>query len=144
MPFGAPGTEGARVTTPDAVSSILQTFAAHGCTELDTAYTYTSGTSESFLGSASPSMSSLGLSVSTKMYPGEGRRHVLKDLRRCLDESLQRLNVDSVDIFYLHACDRQTPFKETFAATDELFKEGKFKRVRTLLFLPFLTLSVGM
>jgi len=137
MPFGAPGTEGARVTTPEAVSSILQTFASHGCTELDTAYTYTSGTSESFLGSARPSVSSLGLSVSTKMYPGEGRRHVLKDLRRCLDESLKRLDSDSVDIFYLHACDRQTPFEETFAATDVLFKEGKFKRLGISNYMSF-------
>lgn len=32
-----------------------------------------------------------------------------------------------MDIYYLHAADRSTPFKETLKAMDDLYKEGKFK-----------------
>lgn len=66
------GTEGARVTTSEAVSSMLQTFALHGCTELDTA----------FLSSASLSVSSFCLSVPTKCTHARAGAMIVKDLKR--------------------------------------------------------------
>ncbi len=33
-----------------------------------------------------------------------------------------------VDIYYLHAPDRNTPFEETLAVIDEVYKQGRFRR----------------
>ena len=34
----------------------------------------------------------------------------------------------SIDLFYLHAADRNTPFEVTLKGVNDLYKEGKFKR----------------
>ena len=128
MPFGEEGLEGARVHSVNAVSEIVGIFQKHGYVELDTAYAYTGGTSEAFLGALEPSIEERGLRVSTKLWPGR-IKHTREDLRAGLATSLERLRVNKVDIFYLHAPDRTTLFEETFKATDELFKEGRFARV---------------
>jgi hypothetical protein len=39
--------------------------------------------------------------------------HKSSILRENVEESLRQLETDSVDIFYLHAADRSTPFAET-------------------------------
>ena len=44
-----------------------------------------------------------------------------------LNESLKRLKRDSVDLFYLHAPDHNTPIEETLEAVNQLYK-GKFIR----------------
>lgn len=38
------------------------------------------------------------------------------------------LPYSSVDIFYLHAPDRSTPYEVALKGINELYKEGKFKR----------------
>jgi aflatoxin B1 aldehyde reductase len=42
---------------------------------------------------------------------------------------LNELGTDCVDIFYLHAADRNTPFAVTLEEVDKLHKEGKFKEL---------------
>jgi L-glyceraldehyde 3-phosphate reductase len=42
-----------------------------------------------------------------------------------LDQSLQRMGLDYVDIFYSHRPDPDTPFEETMAALDLIIKQGK-------------------
>ena len=39
-----------------------------------------------------------------------------------LNESLKRLKRDSVDLFYLHAPDHNTPIEETLHAVNQLYK----------------------
>jgi len=48
-----------------------------------------------------------------------------KHLIASLDQSLQRLQLDYVDIFYSHRSDPDTPFEETMAALDTIVKQGK-------------------
>ncbi|MBN2303739.1 MAG: aldo/keto reductase [Anaerolineae bacterium] len=43
------------------------------------------------------------------------------------DKSLQRLGVDTIDLFYAHVDDRNTPIRETLAAFDRLVKAGKVR-----------------
>lgn len=48
-----------------------------------------------------------------------------KYLTASLDQSLKRLNLDYVDIFYHHIADPETPIEETALALDSLAKQGK-------------------
>ena len=48
-----------------------------------------------------------------------------KYLISSLDQSLQRMNLDYVDIFYHHRPDNDTPLKETMGALDLMVRQGK-------------------
>ena len=48
-------------------------------------------------------------------------------VRRAIEGSLQRLNVDHVDLYYLHRVDPKTPIEETVGAMAELVTEGKVR-----------------
>ena len=70
------------------------------------------------------------LIVSTKagydMWPGPyGNWGSSKYLIASLDQSLKRLGLDYVDIFYHHRMDPNTPLEETMGALDSIVKSGK-------------------
>jgi aflatoxin B1 aldehyde reductase len=50
-------------------------------------------------------------------------------IRQHFEMSLSELGTGCVDIWYLHAPDRSVPFEETMREVNELYKEGKFKRL---------------
>lgn len=68
--------------------------------------------------------------ISTKagyyMWPGPyGDFGSKKYLVASLDQSLKRMNLDYVDIFYHHRMDPDTPLYETMCALDSIVKSGK-------------------
>jgi L-glyceraldehyde 3-phosphate reductase len=64
------------------------------------------------------------------MWPGPyGQLGSRKYLLASLDASLQRLNVDYVDIFYSHRFDPDTPLEETIGALDTAVRQGKARYV---------------
>lgn len=70
------------------------------------------------------------LIVSTKagytMWPGPyGDFGSRKYLRTSLDQSLRRMKLDYVDIFYHHRPDPETPLEETMTALDHAVRSGK-------------------
>jgi L-glyceraldehyde 3-phosphate reductase len=70
------------------------------------------------------------LVVSTKagydMWPGPyGEWGSRKYLTASLDQSLRRLRLDYVDIFYSHRYDPETPLEETMGALDAAVRAGK-------------------
>ena len=70
------------------------------------------------------------LVVSTKagydMWPGPyGEWGSRKYLVASLDQSLRRLGLDYVDIFYSHRADPETPLEETMGALDTAVRQGK-------------------
>jgi L-glyceraldehyde 3-phosphate reductase len=70
------------------------------------------------------------LVVSTKagydMWPGPyGEWGSRKYLLASLDQSLARLGLDYVDIFYSHRVDSETPLEETMGALDSAVRQGK-------------------
>lgn len=70
------------------------------------------------------------LVISTKagyyMWPGPyGEWGSRKSLRSSLDQSLQRMGLDYVDIFYSHRPDPETPMEETMGALDHAVRSGK-------------------
>lgn len=70
------------------------------------------------------------LILSTKagydMWPGPyGSFGSRKYLLASLDQSLKRMRVDYVDIFYSHRYDSQTPIEETMGALDQAVRSGR-------------------
>lgn len=70
------------------------------------------------------------LIISTKagwdMWPGPyGNFGSRKYLIASLDQSLKRMGLDYVDIFYHHRPDPDTPLEETMGALDQLVRQGK-------------------
>jgi L-glyceraldehyde 3-phosphate reductase len=61
-----------------------------------------------------------------RMWPGPygefgGRKYMIASL----DQSLRRLGIDYVDIFYSHRFDPRTPLEETMGALDTIVRQGK-------------------
>ena len=70
------------------------------------------------------------LIISTKagydMWPGPyGNWGSRKYLIASLDQSLERLGLDYVDIFYHHRMDPETPLEETMEALAQIVRSGK-------------------
>ncbi|KJA27233.1 hypothetical protein HYPSUDRAFT_35851 [Hypholoma sublateritium FD-334 SS-4] len=131
MTFGEPGKEGARVHDIKDVEAILDAFRAHGHTEIDTARTYAGGTSEAYLGKID--LLAKGFKIETKLAPhknlAEPITHDAEGVRRHLFASLKALNVETLEMWYLHAPDHSVPYEETFKAVDALYREGLFRRL---------------
>jgi len=88
------------------------------------------------------------LVISTKagydMWPGpygdHGSRKYLLD---SLDQSLQRMRLDHVDIFYSHRFDPETPLEETMGALDTAVRSGKARYVGISSYSPERTLEAA-
>lgn len=86
------------------------------------------------------------LILSTKagwdMWPGPyGNLGSRKYLIASIDQSLKRMGVDYVDIFYHHRPDPDTPLEETMGALDQIVRQGKALYVGVSQYGPELTES---
>ena len=85
------------------------------------------------------------LIISTKagwdMWPGPygGIGGSKKYLIASLDQSLKRMGVDYVDIFYSHRVDPETPLEETMRALTQIHRQGKALYVGISSYSPELT-----
>ncbi|MGA8149548.1 MAG: aldo/keto reductase [Terriglobales bacterium] len=102
-----------------------------GINFVDTANVYQAGLSERMLGEAMRGKRDR-LIVATKVRgkmgdgpdeSGLSRRAIF----RAIEDSLQRLQTDYVDLYYLHQPDYAVPIEETLAAMEELVKQGKIR-----------------
>jgi L-glyceraldehyde 3-phosphate reductase len=103
-----------------------------GITHFDLAnnYGHPPGQAETVVGQILADMPRAELIVSTKagfyMWPGPyGQGSSRKSLVASLDQSLKRLGLDYVDIFYSHRHDPETPLEETLGALDQIVRSGK-------------------
>lgn len=100
-----------------------------GITFLDTAFTYGAGHSESLVG---------------KVLSGERQRFILASkcglspegidgrpdtIRRQCETSLQRLQTDVIDLYYLHRVDPAVPVEESVGAMSKLVAAGKVREI---------------
>ena len=58
-----------------------------------------------------------------------GVRNDAAYIRECIDESLQRLQTDTVDLYYMHRRDVNTPIEETVGVMAELVAAGKVRHL---------------
>ena len=110
--------------TPENVAFVRDAAAA-GIGLIDTAHTYTGGESEQTIGAALSSSRSSCV-VATKGGYGSGRPGVL---RAEIDESLGRLRTDSIELYYLHKPDPETPLEDGLEVIRDYRDRGAIQHV---------------
>ena len=105
-----------------------------GVTFLDTADMYGPLTNEILVGNALKGKhnqvtlaTKFGIVRSTSDPTVRGMNGKPEYVRQACEASLKRLNVDVIDLYYLHRVDPATPIEETVGAMAELVKQGKVK-----------------
>jgi len=134
MTLGKKGAEQVRVHSLEEAGAILDVFQKYGHDEIDTAIVYGGGSSEEVLGQLH--WQDRGIIMDTKFSPrtdlgqgpGVNTTHSPENLRTALGRSLKSLQTDKIDMWYLHAPDRSTPFEVTMREVNNLYNQGHFKR----------------
>ena len=100
--------------------------------EFDTAFMYGGGDTERILGEILAQRGWEDITLATKAHPGaaQGTPSLRpEEVERQLAGSLQRLQCDAVDLFYLHSPDNDTPLERTLEACARLHADGRFRRL---------------
>ncbi len=116
-----------RLTDTPANVEFVRNAVEAGLTHIDTAYLYTSGSSEQTIGAALD-LPLEGRVVATKggYRAGEGSPDVL---RSQIDESMRRLQTEVIDLYYLHRVHPDTPLEDSMAVIAEARDAGKIRHV---------------
>lgn len=138
MTFGGEGGIWPQIGTlqQDAVNELIKTAVDAGINFIDTANAYSFGLSETLLGQA---IKSLGLPrreliIATKLRArmgagknqiGIGRLQIMQEL----DDSLQRLQLDHIDLYQIHGFDALTPLEETMRGLEDVVRSGKVRYI---------------
>lgn len=117
---------GRQICNQDQTKEVIKICVDNGVYDFDTAFMYTGGKSEEFMGNTEYIHDSK-MFIATKANPWNEKGLKYDSVLEQLNTSLTRLKKDSVDLFYLHAPDHNTPIEETLEAVNQLYKEGKFK-----------------
>ena len=120
-------TFGESVFNPD-VKEFINTYLDAGYSELDTAYVYNEGNCERLLGEALKEIDK-PYTIATKVNPRISGKLDGEAAYKQVNESLDRLGLDSVDIVYLHFPDPATPVISVLEACADLHEQGKFKEI---------------
>lgn len=137
MTFGAAGRYAhlGDVGQPEADALLAGAFDA-GINFIDTADTYSAGASERVTGQ---SLKNLGIKrdevvVATKVFGetgpspnarGSSRAHIFD----AIGASLERLQLEYVDLYQLHGFDPATPIEESLTALNDLVRQGRVRYV---------------
>ncbi len=117
----------------DQATRCIHAALDHGITLFDTANQYGAGSAEKNLGEALRAYPRDRYLIATKLYfpvgeePDQGLSAA--QIEKQLDRSLQRLNVDVIDLYQCHRFDKETPLEETLAALDRAVKSGKVRAI---------------
>lgn len=111
----------------------LDRFVEAGGTLVDTADVYSAGVSEQIIGRwladrPADVRDRVVLATKARGRTGDGPNEVglsRRHLQRALDASLQRLGVERIDLYQLHAADPLVPLEETWGFLDDAVTAGK-------------------
>jgi len=118
----------------EAATDIIERAVDLGITFFDTANVYHRGESESVLGDALAEYDRNEMVVATKVYgsmdddpnaQGLSRKAIEQELAASLD----RLGMDTVDLYQIHRWDYETPIEETLRALDDAVRRNQVRYV---------------
>jgi aryl-alcohol dehydrogenase-like predicted oxidoreductase len=117
----------------DEAVGLIHRAVDRGVNHFDTAELYGVGHNERLVGRALRDRRD-GQVIATKFGPlrdPDGTRHGIDgspaNVRRASEGSLRRLGVDTIDLYYLHRMDPDTPIEDTVGAMARLVDEGKVR-----------------
>ncbi len=124
----------------DASFAVLDAFVEHGGNFIDTANVYSGwmpgnhgGESETIIGrwlTETGNRDQVLIATKVGMAGGSFPKGLTREhIRRGVAGSLERLQIDTLDLYYAHEDDPSTPLTETMAAFDELVGEGLVRAV---------------
>ncbi|HVW95821.1 MAG TPA: aldo/keto reductase [Mucilaginibacter sp.] len=137
MTFGGKGIwENIGRLQQDAVNELIKTTVDAGINFIDTANVYSYGESETLLGQ---SIIDLGINrndlvIATKVRGrmGEGLNNVglsRYHIFHSVNESLKRLQLDHIDVLYVHGFDPFTPVEEIMHSLNDVVLRGKVRYI---------------
>ena len=104
-----------------------------GYTMIDTAALYGFGANESLIGNAlAHRRSEYVLASKCGLHGVDGKRVLSNDpatLKATCEASLERLQTDVIDLYYLHRWDKVTPLEDSIGALADLVAEGKIRTI---------------
>jgi aryl-alcohol dehydrogenase-like predicted oxidoreductase len=123
---------GGQISEEDSIKIVSRALDC-GINLIDTANVYTGGKSEEIIGKAVKGRrdeviiaTKVGFGSSEKPNKtGLSRKHVLSQV----EHSLNSLQTDFIDIYYLHRFDPETPLEETLRTFDDLVRTGKVRYI---------------
>lgn len=139
--FGAMGlSEFYGETDEHSSLTLLHHLIDHGITFIDTADLYGRGHNERLIGHFLASLNQTdrnGIRVATKCgidrSPTDAYKRSINNkpdyITRCCHDSLNRLGLECIDLFYLHRIDPTTPIEESMECLSQLVKEGKIRNI---------------
>lgn len=114
---------------PEECRRMIDAYAEAGGNVIDTANIYTNGSSERILGELLGAdrdhfvlATKYTVTMSADINGGGNHR---RNLRRSLEQSLDRLRTDHIDLYWVHIWDQDTPLEETMRALDDAVRAGK-------------------
>ena len=129
MSFGVPQPDFLQwVLNQEDTTKMIEHAYEKGVNFIDTANTYSKGTSEEFIGKA---LKDLGIArdkvvIASKVYFNEGKLSK-EAIRREIEGTLTRLDTDYLDLYQIHRFDYDTPIEETMETLNDLVVEGKVR-----------------
>jgi aryl-alcohol dehydrogenase-like predicted oxidoreductase len=113
--------------------SVIHEAIAHGVTFFDTADMYGVGHNEELVGKAvKGKRNSLFIATKFGNVRGKDRSFLGVDgrpeyVRSACEASLRRLGIETIDLYYQHRVDTNTPIEDTVGAMSDLVREGKVR-----------------
>ncbi|WP_418286824.1 aldo/keto reductase [Halorubrum sp. DTA46] len=129
------GSEHEWMLDPEEGRELVERAIELGITFFDTANVYSNGESEEILGDVLAEYDRDRFVVATKVYgemdesnPNSGGLS-RKSIEQELEHSLDRLGMDTVDLYQIHRWDDDTPIEETLAALDDAVRREKVRYI---------------
>lgn len=113
----------------EASREMVKGFLQTGNREMDTAFVYNGGSTETILGEILPELEDSSYEIATKVHPRITGKLDRETILMEFNESLRRMKRDSVDLLYFHFPDGKTPIEEALETVKELYEQGKIKEL---------------